>query len=29
MESNAAVTLHFKDLAVKKYLFFKDVSICW
>ena len=29
MESNAAVTLHFEDLAVQNYLFLKDVCICW
>ena len=29
MENNAAVTLHFKDLAVQNYLFLKDVCICW
>ena len=29
MESNAAVTLHFEDIAVKNYLFLKDVRICW
>ena len=29
MESNAAVTLYFKDLAVTNYLFLKDVCICW
>ena len=28
MESNAAVTLHFEDLAVQNYLFLKDVCIC-
>ena len=27
MESNAAVTLHFEDLAVQNYLFLKDVCI--
>ena len=29
MEGNAAVTLHFEDLAVQNYLFFKHVRICW
>ena len=29
MESNAAVTLHFEDLAVQNYLFLKYVCICW
>ena len=29
MESNAAVTLQFEDLAVIHYLFLKDVYICW
>ena len=28
MESNAAVTLYFEDLAVQNYLFLKDVRIC-
>ena len=29
MESNAALTLHFGDLAVQNYLFLKDVCIRW
>ena len=29
MESNAAVTLQFADLAVNNYLFLKDGFICW
>ena len=29
MESNAAVTLHFENLAVQNYLFLKDMCICW
>ena len=29
MESNAAVTLHFEDLAVQNYLFLKVVCIRW
>ena len=29
MEINAAVTLHFDDLAVKNHLFLKDMCICW
>ena len=29
MKSNAAVTLHFEDLAVHDYLFLKDVCIFW
>ena len=29
MESNAALTLHFEDLAVQNYLFLKDLCICW
>ena len=28
MESNAAVTLQFEDLAVTNYVFLKDVCIC-
>ena len=29
MESNAAVTLHFEDLAVQNYMFLKDMCIHW